>query len=157
MTILIPCGALTVTEKIEFIVVSMISRFVAIAYLKQNRLRYNPRFLNFGLLEVSMPIYEYLCNSCGAEKEHLQKISDAPIAACPVCGSNNYTKLISAAGFQLKGSGWYVTDFKNKTKPAETKPAAKESTESTPSAPPAAADAAAKKESSPATTATAVD
>lgn len=49
-----------------------------------------------------MPIYEYLCNACGAEKEHLQKISDAPIAACPVCGSNNYIKRISAAGFQLK-------------------------------------------------------
>lgn len=60
-----------------------------------------------------MPIYEYLCNSCGAEKEHLQKISDAPIAACPVCGSGDYIKRISAAGFQLKGSGWYVTDFKN--------------------------------------------
>lgn len=135
----------------------MIFRFVAIAYLQQNRLRYNPRFLNFGLLEVSMPIYEYLCNSCGAEKEHLQKISDAPIATCPVCGSSNYTKLISAAGFQLKGSGWYVTDFKNKTKPAETKPAAKESTESTPSASPAAADTAVKKEGSPATTATAAD
>lgn len=104
-----------------------------------------------------MPIYEYLCNSCGAEKEHLQKINDAPIAVCPACGSNNYTKLISAAGFQLKGSGWYVTDFKNKTKPAETKPAAKESTESTPSAAPATADTVAKKESSPPTTAAAVD
>lgn len=104
-----------------------------------------------------MPIYEYLCNSCGAEKEHLQKINDAPIAVCPVCGSNNYTKLISAAGFQLKGSGWYVTDFKNKTKSAETKPAAKENTESTPSATPVATDTAAKKESSPTTTAAAVD
>ncbi|WP_295623879.1 zinc ribbon domain-containing protein [uncultured Nitrosomonas sp.] len=107
-----------------------------------------------------MPIYEYLCNSCGAEKEHLQKISDAPITACPVCGSNNYTKLISAAGFQLKGSGWYVTDFKNKAKPADTKtePAAKENTASTPLATPAAADTATKKESSPTTkTAAAAD
>ncbi len=69
-----------------------------------------------------MPIYEYLCNSCGAEKEHLQKISDAPIAVCPVCGSSNYVKRISAAGFQLKGGGWYVTDFRdNKSKPANTK------------------------------------
>lgn len=106
-----------------------------------------------------MPIYEYLCNSCGAEKEHLQKISDAPIAACPACGSNDYTKLISAAGFQLKGSGWYVTDFKNKAQPAETKtktksePAAKESTESTSSsATTAAADTTVKKESGPTTT-----
>jgi putative FmdB family regulatory protein len=90
-----------------------------------------------------MPIYEYLCNSCGAEKEHLQKISDAPIAACPVCGSSNYVKRISAAGFQLKGSGWYVTDFKNnKTQQTESKASTKES------APPAAADTTAAKESS---------
>ncbi len=60
-----------------------------------------------------MPIYEYQCESCGSKKEHLQKLSDAPIAVCPICGSNIYTKLISAAGFQLKGSGWYATDFKN--------------------------------------------
>ncbi|PXW89897.1 putative FmdB family regulatory protein [Nitrosomonas sp. Nm84] len=106
-----------------------------------------------------MPIYEYLCNSCGAEKEHLQKISDAPIAACPVCGSSNYTKLISAAGFQLKGSGWYVTDFKNnKAKQTDTKPDAKaspESAESTQPATPVAADTAVSKESKPASTAAA--
>ena len=91
-----------------------------------------------------MPIYEYLCNSCGAEKEHLQKISDAPIAACPVCGSSNYTKLISAAGFQLKGSGWYVTDFRNnKAKQTDTKPTATDSTTDSTSATPVAADAVA--------------
>ena len=61
-----------------------------------------------------MPIYEYRCGSCGFEKEYLQKVSDAPVAACPACGSDAFNKLISAAGFQLKGSGWYVTDFKNK-------------------------------------------
>ena len=61
------------------------------------------------------------CGSCGFENEHLQKMSDAPIALCPACNSNTYTKLISAAGFQLKGSGWYATDFKNAAKPkAET-------------------------------------
>ena len=60
-----------------------------------------------------MPIYEYQCGSCGTKKEHLQKLSDEPIPVCPACGSNTYTKLISAAGFQLKGSGWYATDFKN--------------------------------------------
>ena len=60
-----------------------------------------------------MPIYEYQCGSCGSKKEHLQKISAEPIQVCPACGSNTYTKLISAAGFQLKGSGWYATDFKN--------------------------------------------
>ena len=59
-----------------------------------------------------MPIYEYRCDKCGIEKEYLQKVSDAPIAACP-CGESTMTKLISAAGFQLKGSGWYATDFKN--------------------------------------------
>lgn len=71
-----------------------------------------------------MPIYEYRCKSCGYEKEHLQKINDAPISVCPACGSTDYNKLISAAGFQLKGSGWYVTDFKNskaeKTKSNQT-------------------------------------
>lgn len=59
-----------------------------------------------------MPIYEYRCDKCGIEKEYLQKVSDAPISACP-CGESTMTKLISAAGFQLKGSGWYATDFKN--------------------------------------------
>ena len=102
-----------------------------------------------------MPIYEYLCNSCGAEKEHLQKISDAPIAACLVCGSSNYTKLISAAGFQLKGSGWYVTDFKNnKVKQADTKPDTKESAQPTAPATPDTA-VTTTKESSPVSTATA--
>ncbi|MBS0497483.1 MAG: zinc ribbon domain-containing protein [Gammaproteobacteria bacterium] len=92
-----------------------------------------------------MPIYEYLCNSCGAEKEHLQKISDAPIAACPVCGSSNYVKRISAAGFQLKGSGWYVTDFKNnKTQRTETKTSTKENAQPAASA---ATESPATKES----------
>lgn len=59
-----------------------------------------------------MPIYEYQCEACGVRQEHLQKLNDAPIAACPECGAAAYTKLISAAGFQLKGSGWYATDFK---------------------------------------------
>jgi putative FmdB family regulatory protein len=60
-----------------------------------------------------MPIYEYRCESCGHQKEHLQKMSDAPLSTCPACGKESYTKLLSAAGFQLKGSGWYATDFKN--------------------------------------------
>ncbi|MEO8005251.1 MAG: zinc ribbon domain-containing protein [Betaproteobacteria bacterium] len=59
-----------------------------------------------------MPIYEYQCSSCGHKKEALQKLSDAPLKDCPACGKPSLTKLISAAGFQLKGSGWYVTDFK---------------------------------------------
>lgn len=60
-----------------------------------------------------MPIYEYRCNSCGFQKEHLQKISAEPLTVCPSCSQATYTKLLSAAGFQLKGSGWYATDFKN--------------------------------------------
>lgn len=75
-----------------------------------------------------MPIYEYRCGSCGFEKEYLQKVNDAPVATCPACGSGSYAKLISAAGFQLKGSGWYATDFKNGSKPkSQPKPEAGES------------------------------
>ena len=59
-----------------------------------------------------MPIYEYRCNECGHEVEALQKLSDAPLVACPACGKPALQKLVSAAGFQLKGSGWYVTDFR---------------------------------------------
>ncbi|MDF0604078.1 zinc ribbon domain-containing protein [Neisseriaceae bacterium TC5R-5] len=59
-----------------------------------------------------MPIYEYRCSACGVAKEHLQKMSDDPIANCPQCNSADYHKQVSAAGFQLKGTGWYATDFK---------------------------------------------
>ncbi|MEJ5211066.1 MAG: FmdB family zinc ribbon protein [Burkholderiales bacterium] len=59
-----------------------------------------------------MPIYEYRCSACGFQKEYLQKMSDAPLTTCPECGKETFSKLLSAAGFQLKGSGWYVTDFK---------------------------------------------
>ncbi len=68
-----------------------------------------------------MPIYEYRCRECGAEKEILQRISDAPLIECPACGKRALVKLVSAAGFQLKGTGWYATDFKNQG----AKPAAK--------------------------------
>jgi len=64
-----------------------------------------------------MPIYEYRCRACGFEKEYLQKLSDPAISDCPSCGKAEMAKLVSAAGFQLKGSGWYVTDFKNGSKP----------------------------------------
>ena len=60
-----------------------------------------------------MPIYEYRCSACGHQKDHLQKMSDAPLTTCPACGAETYSKQLSAAGFQLKGSGWYATDFKN--------------------------------------------
>ncbi len=59
-----------------------------------------------------MPIYAYKCGSCGHAKDVLQKISDAPLAVCPACGAASFSKQVTAAGFQLKGSGWYVTDFR---------------------------------------------
>jgi putative FmdB family regulatory protein len=64
-----------------------------------------------------MPIYEYACPDCGHQDEHMQKLADAPLSVCPSCGKTNYIKKISAAGFALKGSGWYVTDFKNGSAP----------------------------------------
>lgn len=68
-----------------------------------------------------MPIYEYRCDACGFQKEFLQKVNDAPHTACPACGQSALKKLLSAAGFHLKGSGWYATDFKNAAKPAAKK------------------------------------
>ncbi len=67
-----------------------------------------------------MPIYEYRCSACGHKLESLQKLTDAPLVTCPSCGKPTLTKLLSAAGFQLKGSGWYATDFKGSgSKPAD--------------------------------------
>ncbi len=80
-----------------------------------------------------MPIYEYRCSACGHQKDHLQKMSDAPLTTCPACGAESYSKQISAAGFQLKGSGWYATDFKGSTGASpKTEPAKSESPASTP-------------------------
>ncbi len=59
-----------------------------------------------------MPIYAYRCNACGFEKDHLQKLSDPVLNICPECNQESYQKQVTAAGFQLKGSGWYATDFK---------------------------------------------
>ena len=59
-----------------------------------------------------MPIYAYQCGTCGHAKDVLQKMSDAPLTDCPACGAQTFTKQLTAAGFQLKGSGWYVTDFR---------------------------------------------
>ncbi len=60
-----------------------------------------------------MPIYDYRCTSCGFEKEYLQKVSDPVMTICPQCHQESFVKKLTAAGFQLKGSGWYVTDFRN--------------------------------------------
>lgn len=59
-----------------------------------------------------MPIYAYRCSACGHAKDALQKMSDAPLTTCPACGAETFSKQVTAAGFQLKGSGWYVTDFR---------------------------------------------
>ena len=73
-----------------------------------------------------MPIYEYRCETCGHQEEFLQKVSEPPLTECPACRKSTFSKLLSAAGFQLKGSGWYATDFRNKgTKAPEKKPEAK--------------------------------
>lgn len=70
-----------------------------------------------------MPIYAYRCTSCGFEKEHLQKMSDAPLTDCPQCSKATYAKQLTAAGFQLKGSGWYATDFKGSSASSTSKTA----------------------------------
>ncbi len=72
-----------------------------------------------------MPIYEYRCADCGFQDEYLQKVSEPPLTDCPSCGKPAFRKLVSAAGFQLKGSGWYATDFKSAAKPAAANPDAK--------------------------------
>jgi len=61
-----------------------------------------------------MPIYEYRCESCGHQQEFLQKVSDPQLTQCPECKKPSFSKMLTAAGFQLKGSGWYATDFKSK-------------------------------------------
>ena len=63
-------------------------------------------------LSIFMPIYAYCCSSCGHAKDVLQKISDAPLTQCPACQAQTFSKQVTAADFQLKGSGWYATDFK---------------------------------------------
>jgi putative FmdB family regulatory protein len=82
-----------------------------------------------------MPIYEYRCEACGHEVEVIQKFSDVAMSDCPVCGKSELKKLVSAAGFQLKGTGWYVTDFKDggkskmkKDSESESKPKKEEKT-----------------------------
>jgi putative FmdB family regulatory protein len=75
----------------------------------------------FSRPEATMPIYEYRCAGCGHQQEFLQKLSDPPQTRCPQCGQEALEKMVTAAGFQLKGSGWYATDFKG----GGQKPAAK--------------------------------
>jgi len=99
-----------------------------------------------------MPIYAYKCGSCGHAKDVLQKIADAPLTECPACGKSTFSKQLTAAGFQLKGSGWYATDFKGgsggTSAPAATPASSSTSSES--AAPAASTDSAAASPSSPA-------
>ena len=67
-----------------------------------------------------MPIYAYRCSACGHAQDVLQKMSDPVLSTCPACGAEAYAKQVTAAGFQLKGSGWYVTDFRGGAKPDTT-------------------------------------
>jgi len=71
-----------------------------------------------------MPIYAYKCASCGHQEDEMQKVSDEPLTVCPSCGKADYAKQLTAPGFALKGTGWYATDFKGGSKPAEAKPEA---------------------------------
>ena len=79
-----------------------------------------------------MPIYAYRCGTCGHAQDVLQKISDPLLTVCPACGASTYEKQVTAAGFQLKGSGWYVTDFRDGNKAVAKKEAGQDA--------PAAAD-----------------
>jgi putative FmdB family regulatory protein len=100
-----------------------------------------------------MPIYAYRCDECGFAKDVLQKISDPVLTVCPSCGKSSFKKQVTAAGFQLKGTGWYVTDFRGGSAPATgTAPAAASSdsggSSAESSAAPAPAAAPAKDSSS---------
>ena len=97
-----------------------------------------------------MPIYAYKCESCGFAKDVLQKISDAPLQDCPTCAQPTFKKQLTAAGFQLKGSGWYVTDVKGGSAPSTgVAPAAADSA-AAPAAPATAAPAPAAASTTPA-------
>ncbi len=96
-----------------------------------------------------MPIYAYRCSNCGHAKDVLQKLSDAPLTDCPQCGQSTFSKQLTAPGFQLKGSGWYATDFKggsggtSKTSSSSTSDSAAESKAEAKSDAPAAGGCAA--------------
>ncbi len=91
-----------------------------------------------------MPIYAYRCEACGFAKDVLQKISDTPLTDCPDCGKPSFRKQVTAAGFQLKGTGWYVTDFRSGSGGANAPASAKSDSGSgsTNASAPAASDSA---------------
>jgi putative FmdB family regulatory protein len=101
-----------------------------------------------------MPIYAYRCDECGFAKDVLQKVSDPVLTVCPSCGKSSFKKQVTAAGFQLKGTGWYVTDFRGGsapatgTAPAASTPASSDGGSSTDAAAAPAPSAAPAKDSS---------
>jgi len=101
-----------------------------------------------------MPIYAYKCSTCAHEQDVLQKISDEPLTVCPACNEPTFAKQVTAAGFQLKGNGWYVTDFRDGGKKADKKADGKSETKTEGGAAadskPAEATPAAKSEAKPA-------
>jgi len=97
-----------------------------------------------------MPIYAYKCASCGHAKDVLQKISDPALTECPACGQSTFSKQLTAAGFQLKGSGWYVTDFKGGSSGAAAGAAAGTAGAAATATDAAASPASASSESAPA-------
>ena len=99
-----------------------------------------------------MPIYSYRCESCGHQQDILQKMSDPLLTVCPSCGASTFRKQVTAAGFQLKGSGWYVTDFRDAKGAPKPEAAPSTAAEGSSKAAPAPSDSPAAKpaESSPA-------
>lgn len=95
-----------------------------------------------------MPIYAYRCDACGHAKDVLQKVSDPLLVTCPACGAEAFRKQLTAAGFQLKGSGWYATDFRNGSQPKPATGAQASNTDV--AAPPAASEAPATPAKTPA-------
>jgi len=96
-----------------------------------------------------MPIYAYRCSACGHAEDVLQRISDAPLTVCPACGGQTYVKQVTAAGFHLKGSGWYVTDFRDQGSKSDKKGKTGSGTDATTSPAPAT-DAASAPSPTPA-------
>ena len=101
-----------------------------------------------------MPIYAYKCGTCGHAKDVLQKISDAPLTTCPACGAEAFSKQVTAAGFQLKGSGWYVTDFRGGSGGSSAPATEAKSESAAPAAAPAVAPAPAAPSSTPSSSST---
>lgn len=101
-----------------------------------------------------MPIYDYQCSSCGFKDEVMRKISAPSIEVCPKCAAETFSKQLSAPSFQLNGSGWYATDFKNGSKSAPSKISESKTTESTDSASKSEAAVEKKSEAAPAACAT---